>query len=351
MENQIEHFKFIKRCFQIAENAKWNTLSNPKVGSVLVYNNKIVSEGFHHKIGAPHAEVMCLNNPLLDPKIIEKSTLYVSLEPCSIYGKTPPCANKIIESGVKKVVIGSLDPNPKVNGNGMNLLIKNGIEVLNLNLIELQNEINLPFIVNQIYRRPYFIGKCSISNNNKLGSENEKIKITPIEIDAIFHDIRSGVDGVLIGKNTWRIDKPQLNNRFTFTENQPDVIVLDSMLQNSYENFDIQLNRQIFILNNIKSETYKNIHYVKLDTQNISEMIRFFNSKGMTKILIEGGSKILSFFSNHNYIDELFINKNLKLKIPNGIEAPIMNFTFFNKLNLKVFNGVQIEHYQKLINY
>jgi diaminohydroxyphosphoribosylaminopyrimidine deaminase/5-amino-6-(5-phosphoribosylamino)uracil reductase len=351
LNSDLKHSIFIERCFQIAKNATWNTLSNPKVGAVIVYQNKIISEGFHHSFGGPHAEVECLDNPNLSKEIIEKSTLYVSLEPCSIYGKTPPCSNKIIESGVKKVVIGSLDPNPNVNGNGMNLLIKNGIEVINLNLIELQNEINLPFIVNQVYGRPYFIGKYSISNNNKMGSEEQKDKITPIELDALFHDIRSGVDGVLIGKNTWRIDKPQLNNRFTFTENQPDVIVLDSMLQNSYENLDIQLNRQIFILNNIKSETYKNIHYVKLDTQNISEMIRFFNSKGMAKILIEGGSKILSFFSDHNYIDELYINKNLKLKIPKGIEAPIMNFTFFNKLNSKVFYCIETKHYQKLINY
>ncbi len=351
MNSNLKHSIFIERCFQIAKNATWNTLSNPKVGAVLVYQNKIISEGFHHSFGGPHAEVECLDNPNLSKEIIEKSTLYVSLEPCTNFGKTPPCSNKIIESGVKKVVIGSLDPNPNVNGNGMNLLIKNGIEVINLNLIELQNEINLPFIVNQVYGRPYFIGKYSISNNNKLGSGEQKDKITPIELDTLFHDIRSGVDGVLIGKNTWRIDKPQLNNRFTFTENQPDVIVLDSMLQNSYENFDIQINRQIFVLNNKKSETYKNIHYVKLDTQNILEMIRFFNSKGMTKILIEGGSKILSFFSDHNYIDELYINKNLKLKIPNGIEAPIMSFTFFNKLNSKVYNYIEIKHYQKLINY
>lgn len=351
MNSNLQHSIFIERCFQIAKNATWNTLSNPKVGAVLVYQNKIISEGFHHSFGGPHAEVECLDNPNISKEIIEKSTLYVSLEPCSNYGKTPPCSNKIIESGIKKVIIGTLDPNPNVNGNGMNLLIKNGIEVINLNLMELQNEINLPFIINQIYGRPYFIGKYSISNNDKLGSENEKIKITPIEIDTIFHDFRSGVDGVLIGKNTWRIDKPQLNNRFTFSENQPDVIVLDSNLENIYDCKDTNFNRNVFVLNKLKSETNKNIHYVKLDTQNISEMIHFFNSKGMTKILIEGGSKILSFFSDHNYIDELYINKNLKLNIPNGIEAPIMNFTFFNKLNSKVFNGIQIKHYQKLINY
>lgn len=351
MNINLQHIKFIKRCFQIAKNAKWNTFPNPKVGSVLVYENKIIAEGFHHSFGGPHAEVECLDNPNLKKEIIEKSTLYVSLEPCSNYGKTAPCTNKIIEKGIKKVVIGSLDPNPSVNGKGMEILIKHGIEVINLNLIELQNEINLAFTVNQVYRRPYFIGKCSVSNNNKLGLQNEKIKITPVEIDAIFHDIRSGVDGIIIGKNTWYIDKPLLNNRYTYAIKQPVIIVLDTHLESNYDCRDFNLNRKVFVLNKVKSEIINDIHYVKVDTKNITELIQFFNSNGMYKILIEGGAKILSFFSENNCIDELYINKNLKLEIKNGIEAPNLNVLPFEIQKNNTYNNIEMIHYQKNIKY
>ena len=351
MENQIEHFKFIKRCFQIAENANYHVRSNPKVGSVLVYNNKIISEGFHHQFGAPHAEVMCLNNPLLDPKIIEKSTLYVSLEPCSIYGKTPPCANKIIESGIKKVVIGSLDPNPKVNGKGVELLKNKGIEVLNLNLNEEQLKLNNSFIVNQTLNRPHFTAKYSVSINNKISHKNKQSKITPIEVDAIFHNIRSGMDAILIGKDTWAIDSPKLNNRYTFAVRQPNIIVLDSNLENNYDHFDGSLNRTLYVLNQIKTDVTSNIKYIQLNTKGIHDIIQFCNEQHFYNILIEGGAQILSFFSTHKMIDTLYINKNLDLKIETGIDAPNIMDSSFELIRKKLIKNIEVSHYQKHILY
>ena len=154
----------MNRCFELAERGRGATRSNPLVGALLVHNDKIVAEGFHAFYGGPHAEVNCING-LTNRELLSESTLYVSLEPCNFLGKTPACTDYILNHGLKKVVIGSADFNPRVRNQGIDYLRSQEIEVLNLDWQERQKSLNIRFFINQTQNEPYFIGKLSMSRD------------------------------------------------------------------------------------------------------------------------------------------------------------------------------------------
>ncbi|MFN7239040.1 MAG: bifunctional diaminohydroxyphosphoribosylaminopyrimidine deaminase/5-amino-6-(5-phosphoribosylamino)uracil reductase RibD, partial [Chitinophagales bacterium] len=215
----------MNRCFELAKKGKGRIRSNPMVGALLVHEGNIISEGYHAYYGGPHAEVNCINN--LDNKaLLNESTLYISLEPCNFHGKTPACTDLILNSGIQKVVIGSADVNPKVRFQGMDFLRSQEIEVVNLNWEEKQKSLNIRFIINQTRNEPFFIGKLAYSHDGFIGRIGERVKITCREIDILSHKLRSEVDAILVGKNTWLNDKPELSTRYYPTDFQPDVIVL-----------------------------------------------------------------------------------------------------------------------------
>ena len=208
---------FIHRCIELAKNGLGSVQPNPMVGAVIVCNGQIIGEGYHQRYGEPHAEVNAINS-VGDKELLRKSTIYVSLEPCSHYGKTPPCADKLIEMGFPRVVIGSTDPNEKVNGKGIAKLRAAGINVTVGVLKEECDELNKRFFTYHLKRRPYVILKWAQTADgfmdiDRTTNSNGKYWITNDKVKVLTHRWRSEEQAILIGYNTYVNDHPQLTTR------------------------------------------------------------------------------------------------------------------------------------------
>jgi len=208
---------YMQRCLQLAALGLGKTSPNPMVGAVIVHNGKIIGEGYHHQCGQAHAEVNAINS-VKDIELLKESTLYVNLEPCSHFGKTPPCADAIIRYGIPKVVIGSIDYHDKVNGNGVRKLREAGVEVVE-NVCEADcEELNKRFFTFHQQHRPYIILKWAQTRDgfmdiDRNGSEPTSYWITNPALKVLTHKWRSEEDAILVGYNTMRNDRPQLTTR------------------------------------------------------------------------------------------------------------------------------------------
>lgn len=337
---------YLNRCFELAEKGRGNTKTNPLVGAILVYNHMIIGEGYHMKYGEAHAEVNCINSVIeLNRDKISEATLYISLEPCMIHGKTPPCTDLIIKNKIKKVIIGSTDFNPLVHNKGIHYLTQQGVEVVNYNWIAKQIELNKSFYINQLSKRPFYIVKYAESYDGFIGVEHEETKITPIEVDTWSHQLRSQVDAILIGKNTLINDKPQLNTRL-YKGNDPDIIVLDRSPE--LKHYEYLKGRPVIVFNEYQDETIDTIHFIKvysvLDLEYISlELLK----RSYSSVLIEGGSQIINSFNKAQLIDKVVKITNNNLKLSKGIPSPIIDFKGFNNKMIYTILETQIELYTK----
>lgn len=209
---------YMRRCLQLASLGLGKVQPNPMVGAVIVHEGQIIGEGYHHQYGQPHAEVNAFNS-VSDKSLLKESTLYVSLEPCSHYGKTPPCAEAIIRYGVPKVVVGITDPHDKVNGNGIRMLQEAGIEVVQHVCESECRELNRRFFTYHQHQRPYIILKWAQTADGFMdidrsdASQVHDYWITNETLKVIVHKWRSEEDAILVGYRTMLNDKPQLTNR------------------------------------------------------------------------------------------------------------------------------------------
>ena len=206
----------MNRCIQLALSGAGNVAPNPMVGAVLVYEDRIIGEGYHKKYGEAHAEVNCIKQVKeADQPFIEKSTLYVSLEPCAHYGKTPPCADLIIKHRIPKVVVGCRDPFDQVNGKGIEKLAEAGIEVITGVMEEECRWLNRRFFTRVLKHRPYVVLKWAQTADGFFAPEDDtQYWITGLESRKLVHRWRAEEDAILVGKNTAAIDNPQLNVRY-----------------------------------------------------------------------------------------------------------------------------------------
>ena len=207
----------MRRCIELAKLGMGHTAPNPMVGAVIVHEGKIIGEGYHHRYGEAHAEVNAIRS-VTDVELLKSSTIYVSLEPCSHYGKTPPCADKIIEMGIPRVVVGSTDPHDKVNGKGIEKLRNAGIEVVTGVLEEECDFLNRRFFTYHRQHRPYIILKWAQTEDGYMDIDRNlnpdgKYWITRPETGVLVHKWRSEEQAILIGYNTYRNDRPQLTTR------------------------------------------------------------------------------------------------------------------------------------------
>ena len=223
----------MRRCIQLARKGEGFTKSNPLVGSIIVYKNRIIGEGYHRRFGENHAEVNAINS-VKDKSLLKQSTLYVSLEPCAHHGKTPPCAELIISNKIPRVVIAIRDPNPKVSGKGVELMKNAGINVIEGILEDEARELNKLFFVNQLYTRPFIILKWAQSKDGFIDlirdpSENNQPTIISNKLThTIVHKFRTRVQGILVGTNTAILDNPKLTSRMWYGDN-PIRIVIDRL--------------------------------------------------------------------------------------------------------------------------
>ena len=329
-----EHIDFMKRCIQLAKLGAGHVSPNPMVGAVLVHNKKIIGEGYHKKYGEAHAEVNCINSvKQANKNLIRESVLYVSLEPCAHYGKTPPCTDLIIRNKIQKVVIGCKDVYTKVNGKGIEKLKQNGTDVT---VGVLENEcknLNKAFFTFQSLQRPYIILKWAQTADNKIaGTENKRLLISGEIANKLVHKWRAEAAGILIGTNTAKIDNPELTNRL-WSGNSPVRLIIDLDLQLS-QDLKIFKNDAPTIIFNLRKESpefhepLKNqVYYYQISDRDktIEEILKACYELKVQSILIEGGKKLLQSFIDKNLWDEARIITNTKMFIGNGLAAPELN--------------------------
>lgn len=333
----MHHEKFMHRCVQLAALGGANVAPNPMVGAVLVHNDRIIGEGWHQNFGMPHAEVNCINSVKEEDKeLIPLSTLYVSLEPCAHHGKTPPCADLIIENKIRKVIIGCRDPYTEVNGKGIIKLLKARTNVQVGILEDECKEINKRFLTFRSLNRPYIILKWAQSANGKIAGENgERIKISNQYTQRLVHKWRSEEAAILIGKNTALNDNPELTNRL-WTGKSPVRMVVDMNLTLQHDLTLFADNEPLIVFNGIEHnlEIHRNKHWLRLKpayyqlsaeesiAKQIANACFYLN---LQSIFIEGGTKILQHFIDENLWDEARVITNKDMQICcNGLAAPVL---------------------------
>ena len=291
------HEIFLKRAIDLARKGKYLTKPNPMVGCVIVKDNEVIAEGYHMKYGSNHAEINALEDLNKNNNISEAEfrqlTLYCTLEPCCHHGKTGPCTDAIIKSGIKKVVIGIKDPNPKVSGSGIKQLEDNGIEVLSGFFEEELIELNKHFFFKNTYNRPYIAVKiASSADGMSHRKDNTFTWITSEQSRDDVQIVRAGFDAILTGGNTLRNDNPRMNARVDFEVNQPQKILLTSQEINKESNFfksgDVIINR----------------------SSDLNKVITELSNTEINSILVEAGPSLVNAFLDSHLVDEIIIYKS-----------------------------------------
>ena len=320
------HEKYIKRCIELAKNGLGTTYPNPLVGSVIVYNNQIIGEGWHQKAGNPHAEVNAIQS-VKDKSLLSKATIYVSLEPCSHFGKTPPCSDLIIANKIPNVVIGTIDPFAKVAGTGIKKLIEAGTNVTVGILEDECYELNKRFFTFHTKKRPYIILKWAESNDGFIAPINRKeqkpVWITSELSRQLVHKWRSEEQAILVGTNTVLEDNPTLTTR-NWIGNNPIRIVLD---QNN------KISKESHIFDNQAKTISISKNEMPFDENLASNIASFLFEQNIQSVLIEGGTKTLQTFIDSNLWDEARVFKGA-ISFNKGIKAPEFNFASSNKTQL-----------------
>ncbi len=343
------HEGYMHRCLHLADLGAGFTAPNPLVGAILVHEQKIIGEGYHKQFGGPHAEVNCIQSVQpADRPLISSSTMYVSLEPCCHYGKTPPCTDLIIREKIPNIVIGCRDPFSEVDGKGIEKLIANGVHVEFPVLEELSIEKNRRFFTFHQQMRPYIILKWAESANHKMAGEpGRRILISNSWTDRQVHKWRSEESAILIGTNTALLDNPQLTNRLWIGKN-PVRIVLDRELRlpESLKIFD-QASPTI-ILNGKKELQTGNLTFKKISAQHedVSAIVSTLHASGILSVLVEGGSTLLQSFIDADIWDELRIITNRELEIPEGLSSP--DFRNAKPLKSETFGSDTVSYYRKI---
>ena len=312
----------MQRALELAEFGRGKVSPNPMVGCVIVHEDKIIGEGYHQQYGKAHAEVNAINS-VENHDLLSEATVYVTLEPCAHFGKTPPCANLLVEKGVKKVIIAAFDSNPLVGGKGIKILEEAGIEV-ETGVLEKEARIqNKRFFTQIEKKRPYVILKWAQTADGFVAREDFSSKwITNASSRQLVHKWRSEEDAIMVGKNTAKYDDPALNVRDWVGKN-PIRIVMDSKLElpNSLKLFDEAVPTICF--NTLKSEVRGTLEYVKLNSDfQVKDILEQLYQRNIQSVLIEGGSYLLNKFLSSELWDEarVFTSSN---KFGSGIAAPI----------------------------
>jgi diaminohydroxyphosphoribosylaminopyrimidine deaminase/5-amino-6-(5-phosphoribosylamino)uracil reductase len=320
----MEHEMFMARCLELARQGSAAVAPNPMVGAVLVHRNRIIGEGFHRRYGGPHAEVECIQSVPPDKKgLIPESTLYVSLEPCNHFGKTPPCTDVIIESNIPKVVIGCLDRSEKVDGKGRNRLMDAGIEVITGVLQQEASFLNRRFFTFQEKKRPYVILKWAKTAGGIIGLAGERLKISNEITDRKVHQWRSEESAILIGTNTALLDDPYLTTRLWPGKNPVRVIIdKDLWLPKTLHVFNDEAPTWVF--NKKQEGEEKNITYIRCTDEGnlVSFILSELHKRNILSILVEGGGKTLSSFLTSGLWDEARIIENTQMDMSEGVAAP-----------------------------
>jgi diaminohydroxyphosphoribosylaminopyrimidine deaminase/5-amino-6-(5-phosphoribosylamino)uracil reductase len=328
MNSMSEDEQFMFRCIQLATNGAGNVAPNPMVGAVLVYEGKIIGEGYHAMYGQAHAEVNCINSVSeANSGYISRSVLYVSLEPCTHFGKTPPCADLIIRHEIPKVVIGARDPFLEVNGRGIEKLRHAGVEVIAGILKQECEELNKRFFTFHQQHRPYVILKWAQTADKKISSGTTgRLLISGDLANRLVHKWRSEEAAILVGTNTALLDDPSLNVR-SWTGSNPVRVVIDRNLRLPAQLKIFDQSQRTIIFNSCKHQSHGQLEYYQLkqDTPVAAQILHACHELNIQSVLVEGGAKTLQLFIDENCWDEARVITNPNLVSPAGVEAPFLD--------------------------
>lgn len=315
---------YMQRCFDLARRAIGLTSPNPMVGCVIVHDDRIIGEGWHKKSGTPHAEINALASVSEeDQRLLGESTVYVSLEPCAHYGKTPPCCDALLEINPKRVVISVVDPNPQVAGKSVILLREAGIDVATGVLEKEGRWLLRRFATSMIEKRPYIILKYAQSADGFIGLSDKQIWLTSPISKRLVHRWRTEEDAFLVGSRTALLDDPALTSRLIEGRN-PLRLVLDrrSIVPQTHQLFDGSTPTVVYTSASSNHQPSKHIELISVsNSQPIVDILHDLSTRGCLSLVVEGGAQLLNAFLEAGLWDEARVFTSLK-SLHTGIEAP-----------------------------
>lgn len=331
----------MKRCLQLAANGKATCSPNPMVGAVIVHQGRIIGEGWHRKTGEPHAEPNAIHS-VKNQDLLKESTLYVSLEPCSHFGKTPPCADLIVEKQIPRVVVGCLDSSPKVGGKGIARMRAAGLDVT-VGVEEAAClKLNSHFVIFHKHKRPYIILKWAQTADGFMdilrqpGDHQESLKISTAFTQALVHKLRTEADAILVGTNTAILDDPSLSVR-TWTGKNPLRVVLDR--KRILPKSSVLLNGQIptLVFTGEASKKDGTLTWIHLDFSGdtIRQLLDELYKRQIQTLLVEGGAELHTSFLKNDAWDEIHVETSPTL-IGSGVAVPDLselNFSYEERLS------------------
>jgi len=334
--------KYMQRCIDLARLGEGNVAPNPMVGAVIVLNDCIIGEGYHQKYGEAHAEVNAVNS-VVDKSVLKDATIYVSLEPCAHFGKTPPCSDLLVQYQFKRVVIGCQDSFSEVSGKGIQKLKDAGIEVRVGVLEEKCRELNKRFFTFHEMKRPYIILKWAQTQDGFIDIKRDDSTvginwISSPETKVLVHKWRSEEQSILVGKNTVLNDNPTLTVR-EVTGNNPIRIILDSHLEIKKEANVLNEDAPTIVFNKLKDEVIGTVCYLKLADLEVQTVVNALYDLSIQSIFIEGGAKILQSFIDSKVWDEARVILGTN-SFNEGVKAPFISIlptTSFDFSSDKVF--------------
>lgn len=318
--------KYIRRCIELASNGLCNAAPNPMVGAVIVHNGKIIGEGYHARCGEGHAEVNAIRS-VKDETLLKEATIYVSLEPCSHYGKTPPCADLIISKGIPRVVVGCIDPFSQVSGRGIRKLREAGIDVTVGILEEECKNLIRRFVTFNTLERPYITLKWAESADGyiDINRENGSPVVLSTPVTSMYvHKQRAEHKAILVGRNTALLDNPSLTTRNWYGKN-PLRLVIDRNLTLPAELklFDHSTPTVVFTEKQRNSED--NLEYVTLDFSKdiLPQICTVLYERKIQSLLVEGGTALLQSFIDSELWDDIFVEHSAKV-LYEGVKSPVI---------------------------
>lgn len=314
----------MQRCLALARKGFGHVAPNPMAGCVIVYKGKVIGEGFHRKYGSAHAEVNAIN-AVRDKSLIKHATLYVNLEPCSHFGKTPPCADLIVSSGIQYVVVGAIDPNPLVQGRGLKKLVSAGCDV-KLGILENEcRELNRRFYTFYEKKRPYVILKWAETSDRYIGVSGARYQVSGEKATQRVHQWRSQEQAIMVGTNTALEDNPRLTVRKLKGQN-PLRIFIDRQLIVPQGHHLLDGKVPTVVFTQMKNSVKGNLEYVSLDFEKdvLKQVLAALFKRKIQSVIVEGGAKLLNSFIEQGLWDEARVLSAKKKSLGNhkGIRAP-----------------------------
>ena len=306
--------------------------TDPMVGCVIVHNDKMIAEGYHRRYGEAHAEVNAIAQ-VQDESLLAECTAYVTLEPCSHYGKTPPCCDLIIAKGIKQVVVGMVDPNPKVSGRGIERMRAAGIQVEVGVMEEACRRVNRRFITAQTLHRPYVMLKWAQSADGYIDLLRSNNSTPPVRISnditkTLNHQIRTQEGAIMVATNTAMLDNPRLTAE-KWSGDNPLRVLLDASLRvpRDYNIFNEEA--ATLVINTQVERREKNIEYARINFQEpiVPQILELLHRRSINSLIVEGGTQLLNTFIESNLWDECRI-ETAPILLHDGVKAPVIDGTW-----------------------